>query len=313
MESTLTSKARRRAQRKQQRERRRRAIRAWQAAVFRWAYHTAEETLHTMQSGPSVILRGESEPVFGEPEFLRELLEGGNTHGSFYSNDLATRLRLAARRSKYLRESVFGSFLREHINLFLGIRSHKRFPKHPNHRERQIRFVALRIAAKISGCSISSGSRLLKEKGESCTDCGRPARLDLRICLHLNARVGVNGKCPDCGACTHPFSEPEDRHCERCGAEFLPLMSVAPGVIIARPWCTKCTRPQSNSGERVCTNCGAEFETFPVRAHSRRECRNSSWPCTTHSRVRPEYRRGAVLRDEIVPRASCAVVCPSKT
>ena len=313
MEPSLTRKARRRVQRKHQRKQRRRVTRAWKDALFLWAYHTLEETLHSMKSGPSVLRRDESKAVFREPELLHELLEGRNAPSFFYSSDLATHLRLVVSKSKYLCESLFGWFLREHINFFSGVRSHKRFQKHPNHRDRQIRFVALRLAAKISGCTISSGTQLLQRKGESCCECGRPTRLEIGICLHRNPKIGIRGECPDCGACKHPFSKPEDHRCGKCNAELLPLMVVEPGITVARPWCPQCTIPQSSAGERSCRNCGTEFETFPVRPHSPRDCRNSSWPCPTHSRILPEYRHGSVRPDEIAPQASCAVVCLSKT
>jgi len=313
MEPCLTRKAQ---QRKHQRQQRRRVVRAWRDAVFLWTYHNLEETLHSMQSGPSVILRlrrRKPEPTLREPELLSELLEGRGTHKFLYSSDIATHVRLVVNKSKHLCESLFAWFLREHMSLFVKIRSHKRFQKHPNHRDRQIRFLALRIAAKMSGCSISAGKRLLQRKGECCIDCGRPARLDVGICLHRNPKIGIRGECPECGACTHPFSKPQDHHCGKCGAELLPLMVVAPGITIARPWCPQCTTPQSSAGERTCRNCGTEFETFPVRPHSPRDCRNSSWPCPTHSRVLPEYRHGSIRPDEIPPQASCGVVCLSKT
>jgi hypothetical protein len=307
MEPSLTRKERRRTQRKAQRERKRRAVRAWQDAVFQWAYHTVEETLHRMQSGPSVIRHAwrDSEPALREPDLLTDLLEGTSAQGFFYSNDFETYVRLIVKRSEWLRESLVGWFIQEHINFFAEVRNHRRFPKHPHHRDRQVQFVALRIAAKISGCSINSASRLLKQKGVYCADCGRPARLEVGICLHRNAKIGTRGECRDCGACTHPFSKPGDHHCIRCGAELLPLMVLSPGITVARPWCPKCTKPQASPGDPVCSNCGAEFETFPVRPHSRQECRNSTWPCPTHDAILPEYQHGAGLRDEIAPQTSC--------
>ncbi len=90
----------------------------------------------------------------------------------------ATRtVRKLANESRFCQRGPLGFFLREHPEHFLAIKASPRFPKAP---EKQIKFLARTIGAKIAGYEAQTGYKYLGALIERCELCNeKPAVIQL--------------------------------------------------------------------------------------------------------------------------------------